>query len=128
METLMKEQFEDLAGSDGKVTVGAVIDFINGVKDDILTEAQVQDLVKGMDTSGQGSFEEAEFVSVMRKFRQEEYNNINVDDFYKTHFDKIDKDHDGKVSLEGLTAFLLAEDKTGLFSSGEEAAQVITEV
>ena len=44
----MKEQFEDLAGSDGKVTMGAVIDFINGVKDDGLSDAQVEDLVKGV--------------------------------------------------------------------------------
>lgn len=64
----------------------------------------------------------------MRKFRQAEYDNINVDGFYKTHFDKIDKDGDGKVGVEALTAFLLAEDKTGLFESSEEAAQVITEV
>ena len=68
------------------------------------------------------------FSAAMKKFRQTDYDSIDVSHFYEAHFDRMDKDHDGRVSVDQLTDFLLAEDKTRLFSNRDEARNVITEV
>ena len=69
-----------------------------------------------------------EFLAAMKKFRQADYASIDVNNFYEAHFDRLDKDHDGRVGVDQLTDFLLAEDKTGLFSNRDEVRNVITEV
>ena len=69
-----------------------------------------------------------QFMAAMKKFRQADYNSIDVNNFYEAHFDRMDKDHDGRVDVDQLTDFLMAEDKTGHFSKRDEARNVITEV
>ena len=51
MEALMRDQFESLSSGEAKVTVTAVANYINEIKDDNLTEKQVEELVKSKEAS-----------------------------------------------------------------------------
>ena len=42
----MRDQFKGLSSGEAKVTVTAVVNYINDIKDDNLTDNQVEELVK----------------------------------------------------------------------------------